>query len=111
MSTVFSARTVGFRLGIDFGTSHTVAVLRWPDGRVKPLLFDGTPLLPSAVYVEPAGRFVVGRDAAHSGRMDPARFEPNPKRCVDDGSVLLGDRDVPIADLVGAVLALVATEA
>jgi len=36
----------GFRLGIDFGTSNTVAVLRWPDGRVKSLLFDGSPLLP-----------------------------------------------------------------
>jgi len=44
----------GFRLGVDFGTSNTVAVLRWPDGRTKPLLFDGSPLLPAAVYL---GRF------------------------------------------------------
>ena len=49
----------GFRLGIDFGTSNTVAVLRWPDGRVKSLLFDGSPLLPSAVYVEAAGGILV----------------------------------------------------
>ena len=39
-----------FRLGVDFGTSSTVAVLSWPDGRAKPLLFDGSPLLPSAVF-------------------------------------------------------------
>jgi hypothetical protein len=26
----------GYRLGIDFGTSNTVAVLSWPDRRVKP---------------------------------------------------------------------------
>jgi actin-like ATPase involved in cell morphogenesis len=101
----------GFQLGIDFGTSHTVAMLRWPDGRAKPLLFDGSPLLPSAVYLEPTGRFVVGRDAAHSARMDPGRYEPNPKRRIDDGSVLLGDREVATVDLVGAVLGMVAEEA
>lgn len=27
----------GYRLGVDFGTSTTVAVLRWPDGAIKPL--------------------------------------------------------------------------
>jgi actin-like ATPase involved in cell morphogenesis len=101
----------GFRLGIDFGTSHTVAVLRWPDGRAKPLLFDGSPLLPSAVYVDAAGRFAVGRDAAHSARMDPGGYEPNPKRRVDDGSVLLGGREVTSVDLIGTVLRLVAEEA
>ncbi len=39
----------GFRLGVDFGMSHTVAVMAWPDGSIQPLLFDGTELLPSAV--------------------------------------------------------------
>jgi molecular chaperone DnaK len=101
----------GFRLGIDFGTSHTVAVLRWPDGRAKPLLFDGSPLLPSAVYMDAAGRFAVGRDATHSARMDPGGYEPNPKRRVDDGSVLLGGREVATVDLIGTVLRLVADEA
>jgi actin-like ATPase involved in cell morphogenesis len=104
-------RRTGFRLGIDFGTSHTVAVLRWPDGRAKPLLFDGSPLLPSAVYMDAAGRFAVGRDAAHSARMDPGGYEPNPKRRVDDGSVLLGGREVATVDLIGTVLGLVAEEA
>ena len=83
---------------------------RWPDGRARPLLVDGSPLLPSAVYAEPDGALVVGRDAVHSARLDPARFEPNPKRRIDDGSVLLGDREVPVADLVAAVLARVAEE-
>ena len=58
----------GYALGIDYGTSNTVAVLRWPDGRVKPLLFDGSPLLPSAVFLDDAGDLLVGRDALHSGR-------------------------------------------
>ncbi|XVU24438.1 Hsp70 family protein [Actinoplanes sp. CA-054009] len=97
-------------LGVDFGTSNTVAVARWPDGRARPILVDGSPLLPSAVYAEPDGSFVVGRDAVHAARFDPARFEPNPKRRIDDGLVLLGEREVPVADLIASVLARVAEE-
>jgi hypothetical protein len=102
--------TSGHALGIDFGTSHTVAVVRWPDGRGRPLLIDGSPLLPSAVYAEPGGALIVGRDAVHSARLDPARFEPNPKRRIDDSMLLLGDREVPVGDLVTAVFARVAEE-
>src|SRR5947199_9384835 len=98
-------------LGVDFGTSNTVAVLRWADGRARPLIFDGSPLLPSAVYAEPAGSLLVGKDAIHSARLDPARFEPNPKRRIDDHSVLLGDRELPVVDLVAAVLIRIAEEA
>src|SRR5215813_14255621 len=101
----------GYALGVDFGTSNTVAVLRAPDGRARPLLVDGSPLLPSSVYADPNGTILVGRDAIHSARLDPARFEPNPKRRVDDQSVLLGDRELPVTDLIAAVLTRVAEEA
>jgi molecular chaperone DnaK len=101
----------GFALGVDFGTSNTVAVLRWPDGRARSLIMDGSPLLPSAVYADPSGALLVGRDAVHSARLDPARFEPNPKRRIDDQSVLLGERELPVVDLVAAVLIRVAEEA
>src|SRR6266704_2190653 len=101
----------GFALGVDFGTSNTVAVLRWPDGRARSLLVDGSPLLPSAVYADPGGNLLVGKDAIHSARLDPARFEPNPKRRIDDHSVLLGDRELPVVDLVAAVLIRIAEEA
>ncbi|NMO52687.1 Hsp70 family protein [Actinoplanes sp. TBRC 11911] len=97
-------------LGVDFGTSNTVAVARWPDGRARPLLVDGSPLLPSAVYAEPDGALVVGQDAVHSSRLDPARFEPNPKRRIDDGLVLLGERELPVEELIAGVLARVAEE-
>ncbi|BFU42760.1 Hsp70 family protein [Krasilnikovia sp. MM14-A1004] len=97
-------------LGVDFGTSNTVAVARWPDGRARPILVDGSPLLPSAVYAEPDGQLIVGRDAVHSARLEPARFEPNPKRRIDDGTVLLGDHELPVVDLIAAVLARVAEE-
>ena len=76
-----------FRLGIDFGTSNTVAVLRWPDGRTKALLFDGAPILPSAVYVAEDGGILSGRDAVHSARLQPHRFEPYPKRRIDEQTV------------------------
>src|SRR6185295_17672803 len=87
-------------LGVDFGTSNTVAVARWPDGRARPILIDGSPLLPSAVYAEPDGQLLAGRDAVHNARLDPARFDPNPKRRVDDRLVLLGDREVEVAELI-----------
>ena len=89
-------------LGVDFGTSHTVAVLRDGD-TATPLLFDGSPLLPSAVYADD-GRLLTGRDALHAVRVDPARCEPHPKRRVDDGVLLLGDTEIPITVAWAAVL-------
>ncbi|WP_345071106.1 Hsp70 family protein [Phytohabitans flavus] len=100
----------GFRLGVDFGTSHTVAVLRWPDGRARPLLFDGSPVLPSAVSAAPAGGLLTGRDALYAARFRPEAVELHPKRCVDDGTVLLGDAEFAVVDLVAAVLRRVADE-
>ncbi|MBN1172408.1 MAG: Hsp70 family protein [Micromonosporaceae bacterium] len=97
-------------LGVDFGTSNTVAVLRWRDGRARPLLFDGSPLLPSAVYAEPGGSLIVGRDAVHSARLEPARFEANPKRRIDDSVMLLGDRECSVSELITAVLSRVNEE-
>jgi actin-like ATPase involved in cell morphogenesis len=99
-----------YALGVDFGTSNTVAVARWPDGRARPILVDGSPLLPSAVFADSEGNLLVGRDAVHSARLDPAKFEPNPKRRVDDGLVLLGEREFETVELIAAVLARVAEE-
>jgi molecular chaperone DnaK (HSP70) len=98
-------------LGIDYGTSSTVAVLRHPGGKVRPLLFDSSPLLPSAVFRNESGRLLVGRDAEHAARLDPARYEPHPKRRIDDLEVLLGDRAVAVTELISAVLSRVRDEA
>ncbi|WP_344610264.1 Hsp70 family protein [Dactylosporangium salmoneum] len=103
--------SVGYRLGVDFGTSNTVAMLAWPDGHVRPLLFDGSPTLPSAVYADEAGGLLVGRDAMHAARIGPERYEPNPKRRIDEPAVLLGDREIATVDLIAAVLGRVAGEA
>ena len=51
------------RLAVDFGTTHTVAVL----APAKPLLFDASPLLSSAVAIE-TGRLLTGRDAVRTDR-------------------------------------------
>ncbi|MGA8115784.1 MAG: Hsp70 family protein, partial [Actinocatenispora sp.] len=101
----------GYQVGVDLGTSNTVTVLRWPDGRTRPLLFDGAPTMPSSVFLDDAGALQVGRDAQRLAMLDPTRFEPNPKRRIDDGTVLLGNREVPVVDLLAAVLRLVATKA
>jgi Bcr/CflA subfamily drug resistance transporter len=97
-------------LGIDFGTSNTTAVIRRSDDRVETVVFDGSPLLPSAVFIETDGTILVGRDAVDSARLDPARFEPHPKRRVDDGAVLLGDSEIPVGELFAAVLGRVRRE-
>src|SRR5690349_13426841 len=101
----------GFAIGVDLGTSNTVAVVRWPDGRTRPLLVDGSPVMPSGVYADESGQLLVGRDAQRLAGLDPSRFEPNPKRRIDEPGVLLGNREVATVDLLGAVLAAVARAA
>jgi molecular chaperone HscA len=98
-------------MGVDLGTSNTVAVVRWPDGRTRALLFDGAPVMPSAVYLDEAGVLHVGRDALRLASLDPGRLEPNPKRRVSEPSVLLGAVEVSTVDLLAAVLGAVARAA
>lgn len=96
-------------LGVDFGTSHTVAAVRMPGGRIESLLFDASsPLLPSAVFAQPHGDLLVGQDALRASRLDPGRLEPNPKRHVDDGTLLLGDVEITVEEVIRAVLTRVA---
>ncbi|MET7398245.1 Hsp70 family protein, partial [Dactylosporangium sp. NPDC005572] len=98
-------------LGVDYGTSNTIAMIRWSDGRVRQMVFDGSALVPSGIFASSDGRLVAGRDAQASVRLDPARFLANPKRHIDDGDVLLGDRVVAVADAIAATLGLVQREA
>ncbi|WP_432989057.1 Hsp70 family protein [Dactylosporangium sp. CA-233914] len=100
-----------FRFAVDLGTSNTVAVVDRGDGTPRPLLFDGSPVLPSAVFADASGALLVGRDAERLMMTDAARFEPNPKGRVDEGVILLGDREVPVAELLAAVLRRAAGEA
>lgn len=98
-------------LAVDFGTSNTTAVLRLASGALNQLLFDNSVVLPSAVCVAPDGHLLVGRDAVHSARANPAAFEPTPKRHIDRATLPLEGHDVTVLDAVAAVLTRVATEA
>lgn len=100
-----------YRLGIDFGTSNTVAMIGPRDGSVRPLLLDASPLLSSGVYAGPGGELFTGVDAERAALGNPAGLEPNPKRRIDDTTVWLGERDWPVADLIAAVLRRVVAEA
>ncbi|MGX7676593.1 Hsp70 family protein [Plantactinospora sp. DSM 117369] len=103
-------RGAGARLGIDFGTYNTVAVLALPGREPRPLLFDGSPLLRSAVCADTGERLLVGQDALHTALSLPQSYEPYPKRCVDEGTVLLGGREMSVEELFAAPLRRVASE-
>jgi molecular chaperone DnaK (HSP70) len=98
------------RLAVDLGTCNTVAVVARPGVAPRALLFDGSPILPSAVFVDGHGVVHAGRDAERLMADNPAGFEPFPKRRIDDGAVWLADRAVPVADLLAGVLRRVAAE-
>ena len=96
-------------LSIDLGTSNTVAVLS-AHGRQRVVEVDGSAMMPSAVFAADDGSLVVGRDAERRARLEPARFEPNPKRRIDEGTLLLGDTVVSVTDALAAVLRRVGEE-
>lgn len=98
-------------LAVDLGTTHTVAVVGRAGQEPRSLLFDGSPLLPSGVFLDADGALHTGRDAQRLAAADPERFEPHPKRRIDDGTVLLGDREVPIEEVLATGLRRVAEEA
>ncbi len=97
-------------LSVDLGTSNTVAVLCAHGRPPRVVEVDGGPNMPSAIFAAQDGRLVVGREAERQARLDPARFEPNPKRRVDEGTLLLGERVVSVTEAFAAVLAKVAGE-
>ncbi|TDP96028.1 Hsp70 family protein [Labedaea rhizosphaerae] len=97
-------------LSVDLGTSNTVAVLSAHGMPPRVVELDGASMMPSAVFAAEAGTLVVGKEAERRARTDPARYEPNPKRRVDEGTLLLGDAVVPVTDAFAAVLRRIATE-
>jgi actin-like ATPase involved in cell morphogenesis len=96
---------------VDFGTSHTVAVVSGPGLPARLVTVDGQPWFPSAVFWTARGEAVVGTDALRLARTEPARLEPRPKSRVSEPDVLLGDAVVATTSLVRAVLARVVAEA
>ncbi|WP_197322007.1 Hsp70 family protein [Saccharomonospora sp. NB11] len=97
-------------LSVDLGTSNTVAVLSAHGRQPRVIDVDGSATMPSAVFAEEQGELVVGRDAERRARLDPTRFEPNPKRRVDEQTLLLGTDVVPVNEALAAVLRRVLDE-
>ncbi|MCI2421888.1 Hsp70 family protein [Saccharopolyspora sp. K220] len=97
-------------LSVDLGTSNTVAVLSAHGRPPRVVEVDGSATMPSAVFAAEDGAIIVGRDAERRARLDPSRFEPNPKRRVDESTLLLGDNVITVTDAMAAVLHRVAEE-
>lgn len=100
-----------FRVAVDFGTSSTVTVAAPSDGPPRVVVIDGGPLFSSGVFGAADGTLFVGRDAEQQAAVDPSRYEPHPKRHLDEGEFLLGDTVFPAVALVGAVLGRAVGEA
>ncbi len=97
-------------LAVDFGTSNTVAAVSVDGTPPRVLAIDGKPLLPSSVYLADDGSIAVGSDAERQARLDPSRFEPNPKRRIDDGEMLLGTDVISVQRAIAAVFSRVLQE-
>ncbi|SFW90245.1 Hsp70 protein [Amycolatopsis australiensis] len=95
---------------MDLGTSNTVAVLSAHGRPPRVVEVDGSATMPSAVFATEEGTIMVGRDAERRARLDPTRFEPNPKRRIDEQTLLLGTDVVPVTDALAAVLRRVLEE-
>jgi len=97
-------------LSVDLGTSNTVAVLSAHGRAPRVVEVDGSATMPSAVFAGEDGTVMIGRDAERRARLDPTRFEPNPKRRVDEQTLLLGDDIVPVNEALAAILRRVLEE-
>ena len=95
----------GWTLGIDFGTTYTVAAVATA-GRTRPIDVDrqGSWKMPSSVVRMEDGTLVVGRQAANQAVLYPTSFVATPKREIGSGVKLMGGEAIPVVDLIAAVL-------
>jgi molecular chaperone DnaK len=102
---------VVLRVAVDFGTSSTCTAVSIDDRQPQVVVIDGAPLVPSSVYVTSDGTLFVGHEADRQAAVDPSRYEPHPKRRIDEGELLLGDTVLPVLGVVRAVLSRAVREA
>jgi type VII secretion-associated protein (TIGR03931 family) len=102
---------MSLHVAVDFGTSSTCVAISAHGREPQVVVFDGQPLVPSAVFAAADGTLFVGQEAERQAAVDPARYEPHPKRRVDEGELLLGSSVLPVVDVVRAVLARAVGEA
>ena len=102
---------MSLHVAVDFGTSSTCVAVSVNGREPQVVVFDGQPLVPSAVFAAADGTLFVGQEAERQAAVDPARYEPHPKRRVDEGELLLGSTVLPVVDVVRAVLTRAVGEA
>ncbi|CCH35108.1 type VII secretion-associated protein [Actinosynnema sp. NPDC047251] len=102
---------MSLRVAVDFGTSSTCVAISVNGREPQVVVVDGQPILPSAVFAAADGALFVGQEAERQAAVDPSRYEPNPKRRVDEGELLLGTSVLKVVDVVRAVLTRVVNEA
>src|ERR1700759_5216813 len=105
-----TARTTQ-HVAVDFGTSSTCVAISGDGREPQVVVVDGQPLVPSAVFAAADGTLFVGQEAERQAAIDPSRYEPNPKRRIDEGELLLGNTVITVLDVVRAVLGRAVGEA
>lgn len=99
------------RVAVDFGTSSTCIAISVNGREPQVVAVDGLPLMSSAVYAAPDGTLFVGQEADRQAAVDPSRFEPHPKRRIDETELLLGATVLRVRDVIRAVLSRAVAEA
>jgi molecular chaperone DnaK len=100
------------RVAVDFGTSSTCVAVSVDGADPQVVVVDGaSPVMSSAVFAAGDGELFVGKEAERQAAIDPARYEPHPKRRIDERELLLGSSVVEVLDVVGAVLRRAVAEA
>jgi hypothetical protein len=93
-----------YSLSISLGAVSTSAAIA-PGG--PPALLDITGegmAMPSVVWLDPDGGWLAGTPALGRAAAAPDRFERAVPRTTGEGTVLLGDRLVPVADALSALI-------
>lgn len=99
------------RVAVDFGTSSTCIAVSVRGREPQVVAVDGAPLMSSAVYAADDGTLFVGQEADRQAAVDPSRFEPHPKRRIDEPELLLGASVHKVRDVIRAVLSRAVAEA
>jgi molecular chaperone DnaK len=99
------------RVAVDFGTSSTCVAVSVRGREPQVVVVDGAPLMSSAVYAAPDGTLFVGQEAERQAAVDPSRYEPHPKRRIDEPELLLGASVHKVREVIRAVLSRAVAEA
>ena len=99
-ANVAGARHRPLYLGIDFGTTVTVAAGLYPGEEPVLVRFGSEPWTPSAVHLTTTGEMLVGRAAVDATAVDPAGGQLTPKSMVGSGLEVetLRGRPLPLVD-------------